>query len=44
VRRYREDEDWRTPWEREAAGAEVVAYEIAQVERSVANLRALGLL
>jgi sugar phosphate isomerase/epimerase len=44
VRRYREDEDWRTPWEREAGAEEIVKFELAQVEKSAANMRALGLL
>lgn len=44
VRRYRDDEDWRTPWEQERPPAEIVAFELGQVERSAANLRALGLM
>lgn len=35
--------EWRTPWERHADG-ELIAYELAQVRRSAANLRALGLM
>jgi 3-oxoisoapionate decarboxylase len=37
-----EDADWRTPWEREAPAAELVAYENDQIRRSVAYFRALG--
>ncbi len=37
-----EDDDCRTPWERGAAHQELVAYEAAQLERSIANLRAMG--
>jgi sugar phosphate isomerase/epimerase len=44
VNRYREDEDWRTPWERDAPADEVVAYELAQMTQSAANLRAMGLM
>ncbi len=44
LRRHRlEDEaDCRTPWERGAGHDELVAYEAAQLQRSVANLRAMG--
>jgi 3-oxoisoapionate decarboxylase len=34
--------DVRTPWERGATGGEIVAYEMAQIHRSLANLRSLG--
>jgi 3-oxoisoapionate decarboxylase len=37
-----EDADWRTPWERAAPAAELLAYEMDHVRRSVAHLRALG--
>jgi sugar phosphate isomerase/epimerase len=37
-------EDWRTPWERDAPPQAVAAYELEQVERSVINLRAMGLM
>jgi sugar phosphate isomerase/epimerase len=40
--RLSEDADFRTPWERGAPGEEIVAYEMAQVRRSVENLRAMG--
>jgi len=33
------DEDWRTPWEREAAAEELAAYELSEIEQSVAYLR-----
>ena len=39
-----ENADARTPWEREAPGHELIAYETDQIRRSVENLRALGLL
>jgi sugar phosphate isomerase/epimerase len=42
VNRYREDEDWRTPWECEAPADEVIAYELAQVRKSADNFRTLG--
>ncbi len=41
-RRLDDDADYRTPWERRAPGAEIVAYEDADLERSVRNMRALG--
>jgi sugar phosphate isomerase/epimerase len=44
VNRLPEDADWRTPWEREAPPAEIVAYETEMMARSVANMRALGLM
>jgi sugar phosphate isomerase/epimerase len=44
VNRLPEDADWRTPWEREAPPAEIVAYETDMMARSVANMRALGLM
>ena len=40
--RLSEDADSRTPWERGAPGDEIVAYEMAQIRRSVDNLRAMG--
>jgi sugar phosphate isomerase/epimerase len=36
--------DPRTPWERSAPAAEIAAFERAQIQRSIANLRALGLM
>jgi len=44
VNRFREEEDWRTPWEKEASAEEIVAYEIDQVKKSVENLRRLSLM
>jgi sugar phosphate isomerase/epimerase len=46
VRRKRLDEDaeWRTPWEREAPGHEIIQYELDMVRRSAANMRAIGLM
>jgi sugar phosphate isomerase/epimerase len=37
-----ENADCRTPWEQEAAGPELVAYELDHIRRSVDNLRAMG--
>lgn len=39
-----DDADSRTPWEREAPPHEIVAYERHMMERSAANMRALGLM
>lgn len=36
--------EWRTPWEQEAPGDEIIAYEQDQLRASVANLRSLGLM
>jgi 3-oxoisoapionate decarboxylase len=44
VRLLPEHEDHRTPWERGATGEELLAYEQDMVERSAANMRALGLM
>jgi sugar phosphate isomerase/epimerase len=41
--RLADDAEWRTPWERNA-DHELVEYELAQVRRSGANLKALGLM
>ncbi len=41
--RLPDDADWRTPWERGDDGA-LVEYELGQVRRSAANLKALGLM
>jgi len=40
--RFDDDADVRTPWEREAVGAEVAQYEQDQMRRSVAFVRAKG--
>ncbi len=42
VGRMPESAEWRTPWELEADGQTVIDYEIGQVRKSAANLRALG--
>ena len=34
--------DYRTPWEREAPGPDIVDYEMAQIRRSVENMRMMG--
>ena len=41
-RRLPDEADWRTPWEREAPGAELIEYELSMMRRSAANMRALG--
>jgi 3-oxoisoapionate decarboxylase len=44
VNQLPEGEDFRTPWEREAPGEELAAYERDMMLRSAANMRALGLM
>lgn len=44
VRRLGEDEEWRTPWEREEGPQEIVRYEMDMLHRSVSNLKNLGLM
>jgi sugar phosphate isomerase/epimerase len=39
-----EDEDYRTPWELEAPGEDLIAYETEQLTRSAAFLRSLNLM
>jgi 3-oxoisoapionate decarboxylase len=41
--RLGEDDDFRTPWEREA-DLEVADYELAMIRRSAANMRTLGVM
>jgi sugar phosphate isomerase/epimerase len=41
--RIGDDEEWRTPWEREA-DHELVDYELGQMKKSVANMKSLGLM
>jgi sugar phosphate isomerase/epimerase len=43
ARRLADDEDCRTPWEKGEGGQALVDYEMAQVRRSVENMRALGI-
>jgi 3-oxoisoapionate decarboxylase len=40
--RLGEEEDYRTPWEKGAPGPDIEAYELAMIDRSAANMRALG--
>ncbi len=40
--RLPDEADWRTPWEMNAAGAQIVEHEMSVFERSVANIRAMG--
>lgn len=42
INRLPDDADWRTPWEKEAPAEDVVAYELAQVRRSIDNLTQMG--
>lgn len=37
-------DDWRTPWELEQPHDVVAAYEMAQLDKSVANLKTMGLM
>jgi sugar phosphate isomerase/epimerase len=39
-----EGAEWRTPWEQNAPGDEIIAYEQEQLRASVANLQRLGLM
>ena len=41
-RRLPEAADYRTPWERHEEPAAIVAYEMAQLRRSIENMRAAG--
>jgi hypothetical protein len=40
--RLKDDEDCRTPWERESPASELIEYEKTQMRRSVDNMRAMG--
>jgi 3-oxoisoapionate decarboxylase len=42
-RRLRDDEDYRTPWERNEAGQTLVEYEMNHLHRSLENLGQLGI-
>lgn len=44
VRRLDENEKWQTPWETEAPPHEIVRYEREMLNKSVANLKNLGLM
>ena len=43
-RRLTDDADYRTPWERQEDGAVLIDYEMGQLRRSVANMKALGIM
>jgi sugar phosphate isomerase/epimerase len=43
VNRLGDDEDYRTPWERQA-DHELVDFELAMIRRSASNMRALGIM
>ena len=38
-----DDADYRTPWEKEEQAQVLVEYELEQVRRSLANVRAMGI-
>jgi sugar phosphate isomerase/epimerase len=42
ARRWADDASWQTPWERHAEPTEIVAFESAQMTRSIDNMRARG--
>ena len=42
TRRLDDNADYRTPWEKQEPTGRVVEYELAQLHKSVANLKALG--
>ena len=42
TRRLDDNADYRTPWERQDPTSAIVEYEMAQLRKSIANLRALG--
>ncbi len=42
TKRLDDNEDYRTPWERLEPAPAIIAYELAQLRRSVENLKALG--
>jgi hypothetical protein len=39
-----EDADYRTPWEKQEDGERLIEFELGQVRKSAANLKALGLM
>jgi sugar phosphate isomerase/epimerase len=41
-RRLPDEADYRTPWERRAPAGDITAYEAADLERSVRNMRSMG--
>ena len=41
--RLADDEDYRTPWERQADG-ELVQYELDMIRRSAANMKQAGIM
>jgi sugar phosphate isomerase/epimerase len=44
VRKLDDGAEWRTPWERGEDAAAIERYELEMIERSAANMRALGLM
>ena len=42
--RLPDDADWRTPWERQAGGEELIRFELEMIRRSASNMKALGLM
>ena len=43
-KRLDDSADWRTPWEANASPEELIAYELAMIRRSAANMKSLGLM
>jgi sugar phosphate isomerase/epimerase len=43
-KRLEDTADWRTPWETNAPSADLIAYELAMIRRSSANMKDLGLM
>jgi 3-oxoisoapionate decarboxylase len=44
VRRLPDEADYRTPWERQEDGEELVRYEVDMIRRSAANMKKIGLM
>jgi hypothetical protein len=42
TRRLDDNADYRTPWEKQEPAAAIVDYEMAQLRKSVENLKSLG--
>jgi sugar phosphate isomerase/epimerase len=42
--RIADDEDWRTPWERQEGGDALIGYELDMIRRSASNMKAIGLM
>jgi len=42
--RLQDDADWRTPWEQQVGGDELIRFELEMIRRSASNMRAIGLM